>query len=92
MRRFTLYRLDQGGVVAEGIQFSSGKCAISWVQTFTSVTIFDDLATIQAIHGDLVVRWDEEHHPTIPATAVTCPVCRSSPITPECPLRCHTKE
>lgn len=57
IRRFVLNRKeDKGGVsgtgiVAEGVVFTNGKCIISWRTKFTSVAIYDDLATLEAIHG-----------------------------------------
>jgi hypothetical protein len=57
MKRFVLNRKeDKGGVsgtgiVAEGIVFSNGKCVISWRTKYTSVAIYDDLKTLEAIHG-----------------------------------------
>ncbi len=70
MRRFILNRKeDKGGVsgtgvVAEGVMFSNGKCAISWRTKYTSVAIYDDLATLEAIHGHggaTVLEWIEDH-------------------------------
>jgi hypothetical protein len=101
MRRFTLHRNeDQGGVsgtgiVAEGVQFTSGKCVLSWLTEFSSIAIYDNMATLEAIHGHggrTEVHWEEEHHPTIPAGACAeekCPTCQHVPFTSACPFRCH---
>lgn len=57
MRTFWLERTkdDTGvsglGVVAEGVQFSNGKCAISWLTNLSSVAIYDDMETLEKIHG-----------------------------------------
>ena len=57
MTKFWLNRLeDESGVsgtgkVAEGIIFSNGKVAMSWLTEYTSVAIYDDLQTLQRIHG-----------------------------------------
>lgn len=39
------------GIVAEGIQFSNGKCALSWLTKLSSVAIYDDIKTVEDIHG-----------------------------------------
>jgi len=57
MRRFVFNRKeDKGGVsgvgiVAEGVQFKSGKVAVSWMTRHTSVALYDDMETVEAIHG-----------------------------------------
>lgn len=57
MRNFWLERTkdDTGisgtGVVAEGVQFSNGKCAMSWLTNLSSVAIYDDMETLEKIHG-----------------------------------------
>lgn len=57
MRRFKLRRMvdETGisgiGVVAEGIVFSNGKCALCWTTDLASIAIYDDMATLEAIHG-----------------------------------------
>lgn len=57
MRLFELHRAqDDGGVsgtgvVAEGVVFSNGKCALSWKTQYTSVAIYDDIETLETIHG-----------------------------------------
>ena len=57
IRIFYLFRKeDESGVsgigfVAEGVQFSGGKCAIWWRTEHTSVTVYDDIAVVEAIHG-----------------------------------------
>lgn len=57
MRRFVLERdVDESGVsgtgtVAEGVMFSNGKCALSWLTEHTSVAVYDDITTLVAIHG-----------------------------------------
>jgi hypothetical protein len=57
MKKFYLNRIeDESGVsgtgrVAEGVQFSNGKCAISWLTNFTSVAVYDSIYDVIAIHG-----------------------------------------
>lgn len=56
MRRFELHRdedvsgVSGTGVVAEGVLFSNGKCAMSWKTGLSSVAIYDDLSTLVKIH------------------------------------------
>lgn len=57
MRRFVFNRVeDKGGVsgtgiVAEGVQFKSGKVVVSWLTKHTSVAVYDSIETVMAIHG-----------------------------------------
>ena len=57
MRTFMLVRdIDESGIsgtghVADGVIFSNGKCAVSWRTKYTSVAVYDDLETVEAIHG-----------------------------------------
>jgi hypothetical protein len=39
------------GVVAEGVIFANGKVTLSWLTEHTSVAIYDDIATVETIHG-----------------------------------------
>lgn len=69
MKLFKLYRVvdDSGvsgcGIVAQGVQFDNGKCALSWTSKIKSVTVYDSLDELQAIHshgGHTKIVWDEE--------------------------------
>jgi len=57
MRTFALIRdVDESGVsgtghVAEGVVFTAGKVAITWLGKIASVAIYDTLAAARAIHG-----------------------------------------
>lgn len=57
MRTFWLKRIEDStgvsgiGVVAEGVQFSNGKCAISWLTNLSSIAIYDNIETLEKIHG-----------------------------------------
>ncbi len=57
MKLFELHRdIDSSGVsgtgiVAEGIQFSSGKVVIHWLTKTASMGIYDSLAIMETIHG-----------------------------------------
>ena len=57
-RRFELIRYeDKSGIsgigkIAEGVIFSSGKCALAWtIKDIPSVTIYDSVEQVIAIHG-----------------------------------------
>jgi hypothetical protein len=48
----TFYLLREGqGVVAEGVEFSNGKCFMHWLSEPDSVAVFDSLADLEEIHG-----------------------------------------
>lgn len=57
MKRFVLNRLVDAtgisgvGIVAEGIQFSNGKCALTWLTLVTSVALYESIEDLIAIHG-----------------------------------------
>jgi murein DD-endopeptidase MepM/ murein hydrolase activator NlpD len=57
MRLFTLERLeDESGVsgvgtVAEGVQFTNGRCVLCWKTDVKSIAIYDNLEDIKFIHG-----------------------------------------
>lgn len=57
MRRFQLFRevdvsgVSGTGVVAEGVQFTNGKVVVSWLTQHTSLVVFDNIETAQAVHG-----------------------------------------
>lgn len=57
MDPFFLKRIkDESGVsgvgfVAEGVQFSNGKCALSWRTKQSSIAIYDSIEVLEAIHG-----------------------------------------
>ncbi len=65
-RRFILCREEDvsgvsgTGKVAEGIQFSSNKCVISWISATPSIEVYDSIDEIKRIHGHngkTDVRW-----------------------------------
>ena len=39
------------GVVAEGIIFDSGMCAMTWLSNHPTVTVFDKIVTVKKVHG-----------------------------------------
>lgn len=57
IRAFQLHRdEDEGGVsgvgvVAEGVQFTNGKCVLSWLTKNTSLGLYDDIDTLVRVHG-----------------------------------------
>jgi hypothetical protein len=57
MRPFWLQRVeDESGVsgvglVAEGVVFSSGWCALTWLTDHASVAFYPSLEVVEAIHG-----------------------------------------
>ena len=57
MRNFNLIRsLDPSGVsgtgcVAEGVVFSNGWVALTWLSEQPSITFYASLAQVEAIHG-----------------------------------------
>jgi hypothetical protein len=69
-RRFELIRYeDESGVsgigkIAEGVQFSSGKCALAWtIRDIPSVSIYDNVEQVTTIHGHdgkTKLRWIDE--------------------------------
>ena len=66
MRRFNLTRIeDESGVsgtgkVVEGVQFSSGQVALTWLADLTSIAIHESIENVIAIHGHdgkTVLEW-----------------------------------
>lgn len=66
MRRFQLNRLKDvsgvsgTGIVAEGVQFSDGRVAVSWVTEFRSFVFWESIAAVIAVNGhggDTVIEW-----------------------------------
>jgi len=69
MRRFQLNRIqdDSGvsgtGVVAQGVEFDNGFCAMSWLTPKTSVAVYPNVRTLQSIHGHgghTVLEWIDD--------------------------------
>ncbi len=57
MRRFHLQRDEDAsgvsgtGVVAEGVEFTDGSCALRWRTTTASTAVYDSAEDLVAIHG-----------------------------------------
>jgi len=67
MNLFYLQRIeDESGVsgigkVAEGVQFTNGKCVLSWLTQYTSIAIYDSIEELENIHGHngkTVIVWE----------------------------------
>ena len=57
MMRFVLNRLKDAsgisgtGIVAEGVQFSTGKCVLTWLVLVSSIVVYDSIEDLIAVHG-----------------------------------------
>ncbi|ASN73187.1 hypothetical protein SEA_WARPY_121 [Streptomyces phage Warpy] len=57
MRLFELHRdvdssgVSGTGVVAQGVEFDNGQCAMAWLSEWQSVAIYPDITVLEAIHG-----------------------------------------
>lgn len=57
MRTFELHRLEDEtgisgiGIIAEGVEFSDGTCALRWKTSARSTAIYDNLKSLEQIHG-----------------------------------------
>lgn len=68
-RRFVLQRevdatgTSGTGIVAEGVEFSDGQCALHWLTQYTSVAVYANARVLVAIHGhngNTTIRWVDE--------------------------------
>lgn len=57
MRLFELHRdvdetgISGTGVVAQGVEFDDGRCAMRWLPGVTSTVVYDSLGDLERIHG-----------------------------------------
>lgn len=57
MRLFQLHRLEDAsgvsgtGVVAEGVEFTNGMCAMTWLTPTPCVNIYSNIKGVEHIHG-----------------------------------------
>ncbi len=57
LRRFILNRREDvsgssgTGVVAEGIEFSDGTCALHWKTKYNCTAVYDSILELEHIHG-----------------------------------------
>ena len=65
-RRFVLIRSEDvtgvsgTGHVADGVEFENGKCVLCWSTAPSSVGVYDDIDTLEKLHGqdgETVVKW-----------------------------------
>jgi hypothetical protein len=66
MRRFQLHRSEDEsgvsgvGVVAEGVEFTSGWVALTWLSPLSCVAFYQNIKEVEAIHGHegrTTIRW-----------------------------------
>ncbi len=56
-RRFQLHRdedetgISGVGIVAEGVQFTNGMCALSWLSPYACVNVYTCLKNVEDLHG-----------------------------------------
>lgn len=69
MKLFHLERLEDetgvsgSGTVAEGVEFSNGKCVLNWLTAWSSVAVYDSIEDVEAIHGHngkTIIVWEDE--------------------------------
>lgn len=62
------------GIVAEGVQFTDGRCALRWLSDKASTALYDNTEDLLAIHGHngatRLVWLDELPHHDRPGVAV----------------------
>ncbi len=57
IRTFLLRRTeDESGIsgtgnVAEGVEFSNGKCVLCWITQYRSMAVYDSIRELESIHG-----------------------------------------
>lgn len=57
MRQFLLVRdedlsgVSGVGVVAEGVEFSGGRCVLHWLSPLTSIAVYDSIGILLEVHG-----------------------------------------
>jgi hypothetical protein len=57
MRRFELHRDEDAsgvsgtGIVAQGVQFDDGTCALRWLSQHSSTALYDNTVDLVVIHG-----------------------------------------
>lgn len=64
--RTTVRNKGKPGTVAEGVEFSDGRCAVAWSTWLSSMSChrdIDDVLTMFGHDGEMVVVWDQETAP-----------------------------
>lgn len=57
LRRFVLHRAEDAsgvsgtGLVAEGVEFTSGMVAITWLSPHRAVNVYESIRTVEELHG-----------------------------------------
>lgn len=57
LRRFHFERLEDAsgvsgcGIVAEGVEFSNGHVALTWLSAHPSINLYDNMNDVMLIHG-----------------------------------------
>lgn len=57
IRRFVLNRIEDAsgisgtGVVAEGVEFSTGHCALTWLTFSACMSFYDNIKSVETVHG-----------------------------------------
>lgn len=57
MRTFVLERHEDvsgtsgTGIVAEGVEFTSGMIALTWLSPYHCVNVYDNIKTVELVHG-----------------------------------------
>lgn len=57
MRRFVLRRIEDvsgtsgTGIVAEGVVFTNGYCALTWLTPLSSLAFYHSIDVLEKIHG-----------------------------------------
>ena len=68
MRRFHLQRNEDEsgvsgtGIIAQGVQFFDGTCAMKWITATSSVAFYQSIEDLEVIHGHggkTVVVWED---------------------------------
>ncbi len=68
MNNFHLQRLEDEtgvsgtGIVAEGVQFSSGECVLVWLTGACSIGIYDSIESVDKMHGHggrTIIVWEK---------------------------------
>lgn len=65
LRKRDVHDVSGTGIVAEGVQFTNGYCALTWLSHLTSVTFFHSADVLERIHGHeggTEIRWDDPPH------------------------------
>ena len=69
MRRFQLNRQEDAtglsgtGIVAEGVEFYDGSCALKWVTPYNSMVFYTNIKVLEHLHGHdgkTKVEWLDE--------------------------------